>query len=429
MLSKLESKLRRRKKQSDKTAPDHEEFKGDPSEIIDQLRRRMEKISKKTDLKATESHIDVDRYLPGAVCDTSMGEVWLNTVNFSSKYCHGNAPTKDFLNASTGLAALAQDKRIAELSPTKALFFDTETTGLSGGTGTLPFLMGVGWLNDGGDFTVEHLFCRTPEEESAQLELMAAHLERAKYIVTFNGKAFDIPLLNTRFIMNRMSNPGHALPHLDLLHIARRIFGRRLSDRSLTGLEHAVLDFKREGDIPGYAIPEVYARYLRKESAKPIRSVLEHNTLDLLALAALGGVLAEMYKKPEAVKHAADHLGLAKAAWMIGERDNADTHLSLAGQHALGDDRLAALHMTARHALKMKNFDLARDTWLQLLSQYSDDPYAHLALAKHFEHKEKNYVKAAKHARSAVEVEGDDGVEHRLARLKRKMARTKKGKQ
>jgi hypothetical protein len=220
--------------------------------------------------------------------------------------------------------------------------------------------------------------------------------------------------------MHRLANPGSALPHLDLLHVARRIFGRRLDDRSLGALEAAVLDFRRVDDIPGHAIPAAYGDFLRGGPVGPMVAILEHNAMDLVALAALGGVLARMYTDPESVEHAADHLGLARAAFAFGQSDTGWRHLDGAAERALGGDRAVALHMAAAEASRRREWEKARDLLLEVAAAEPDDGLAHLALAKLYEHRFHDFAAAAKHAARAAIVEGEEASERRLARLERK---------
>ncbi len=363
------------------------------------------------------------RELAGEVADTEQGPVLLRGKRYPPSYRHGRFPAADFQKAGAGLAALAEDQRFAELDPCGALFLDTETTGLAGGTGTLPFLVGVGRLNRNGGFEVEQYFCREPAEERAQIGLLAARLARAEYLVTFNGKAFDVPLLNTRFVLQRMKNPGYDLPHLDLLFVARRVFKRRLESCSLGSLESAVLGFEREGDIPGHAIPAAYTAYLRGGPTEPMEAVLEHNALDLVGLAALGGALEEMYRDPSAVEHAADHLGLARAALAAGERAAADDHLHRAGASASDEHSRDAFALAARTAARRGELERSKALWYKALERTPDEPAVHLALAKHLEHRDKDFAAAIEHARRTVEIEGEDGSAHRVARLERRLAK------
>ena len=420
-MSKLKDRLDRRRGRVDEGTP---ETNGTRSEMVEQLRRRMERVAARYAPRAPRDlWKEDDTPLPGETVETDHGPVQVNTVSYPPDHAHGAQPLRAFLSSGPGLAVLARVEKLASLPPSSALFLDTETTGLAGGTGTLPFLVGLGYFDDDGGFVLEQFFCREPSQEPAQLSLLSRRLARAGYLVTFNGRSYDVPLLNTRFVMNRMKNPGHALPHLDLLHVARRIFGRRLDDRSLTALERSVLGFEREGDIPGSAIPAAYSAYLRGGSSGDMAAVMEHNAHDIVALAALGGMLECMYGDPQAVEHAADSLGLARAAFEAGETDAADRHLTTVARSDSPDDRRVGLYMAARHAARRKDFDRARDLWLEAVSIDPGDGWAHLSLAKHFEHREKNLDLALDHARRSFPAEGDEACAYRIARIERKRSR------
>ncbi|HUT78536.1 MAG TPA: ribonuclease H-like domain-containing protein [Polyangia bacterium] len=417
----LRSKLGRRKERGSdlsSRAPDR-------AALLEGLRREMVRIAARHAPRTEPQETppprgDDEEELPGAEVRTSVGPVLVRRWTYAADHCHGREPVAGFLAPGPGLGALGRVPAIEGLPRTSALFMDTETTGLSGGAGTLPFLVGLGRVAPSGSFELVQILAREPCEEPALLEVLVAELEGAAYWVTFNGRAFDLPLLNTRFVINRMKNPGAAWPHLDLLHAARRVFGRRLADRSLVSLEDAVLGFRREGDIPGGLIPAVYADFLRGGPAAPMIAVLEHNANDLVALAALGGVLERMYGDPAAVAHADDHVGLARSAIDAGERAIAEEHLGRAGDAAGEDARRVALHLLARAAARRGESDPARDLWLELVADDPADGFAHLALAKHFEHREHDFARAAEHARMAAEAEGDEAAERRRTRLSRK---------
>lgn len=459
MATKLQSRLKRRTTPDATATPETNQTLGDATEtlsgaegtnapttpvdktsLIAELRQRMKRIEARTQPPATSPESpprntdtaeapprtpSVDTALPGEVIDTAMGEVWCHQPHFDAGHHHGDVPIHTFLTTGHGLATLCRDARIADLSPEGALFIDTETTGLSGGTGTLPFLIGVAWFTASRTFVVEQIFCRDPSEEPAQLERLRHHMARATHLVSFNGRAFDLPLINTRCILNRAPNPGVKLPHVDLLHVARRIFSRRLANRSLNNLEDVILGFRRQGDIPGAQIPAVYAHYLRTGEAADMVRVFEHNALDLIALAALGGVLENMYNDPEAVAHAADNLGLAQSAFHAGHSARGFAHLHRAEVADDADERQVAWHLLARQARRSGDADTAHQVWQNLVARYPDDAAAHLALAKDFEHRLKDYAQAIVHARSAQEAEGEEASERRLARLGKKDMREK----
>jgi len=179
----------------------------------------------------------------------------------------------------------------------RAVFFDTETTGLAGGTGTYAFLVGLGFF-DRDHFVVRQYFLRDFPEEEAMLAAIAADLAPFTCLVSFNGKSFDWPLLETRFRMARRRPPLGGAPHLDLLHPARRLWRDRLGSCTLQDLERAILGETRVGDVPGAQIPSLYFEYLRTGDASPLACVIEHNRLDILSLVALAGRMGQMVADP-----------------------------------------------------------------------------------------------------------------------------------
>jgi|SRR5690242_373199 len=187
--------------------------------------------------------------------------------------------------------ALSRQMRRALEDPEKWLFLDTETTGLAGGTGTYAFLVGLGWWDAGG-LQVEQFFMRDFAEEYPLLHELAERIAERPVLVTFNGKAFDWPLLENRFTMTRSIRAPKLAAHLDLLHPARALWRMRLGSVRLVELERYVLDaaqlgWQRDEDIASSLIPQYYFDYLREGATAPILGVVRHNQLDLRGLAAL----------------------------------------------------------------------------------------------------------------------------------------------
>src|SRR5690606_37808519 len=170
-----------------------------------------------------------------------------------------------------------------------------ETTGLSRGTGTYAFLVGVGRFVEG-DFRLRQFFMRDYDDEYPMLEALRAELAEAEAIVTFNGRSFDWPLLETRSTMNRLRLPR--LPHLDLLYPARRLWRPIIGGCRLSELEGAVLGLERHDDVPGYLIPQLYFDFLQTGDATPLTGVLVHNRLDILSMAALVGYVGQAISSP-----------------------------------------------------------------------------------------------------------------------------------
>jgi len=248
------------------------------------------------------------------------------------------------------LALLANDSRLSDFNGRNALFLDTETTGLSGGTGTLAFLIGVGWFDEDGRFVVRQLFARNFAEEQAVLASLSEIAASKRYLVTFNGKTFDANLLTTRYILNRLDNPLTNLPHLDLLHPARRLFGHRVSNSRLVTLEEDLLGFTREDDLPGSEVPLRYFNWLRSRNPHPMLDVFRHNNLDITALAALTVHLAEVLNADSRSPHYVP-TDLCAAARLFLDRGRQDKACSLLEDLTRSPSRTAA--MEARQSLSL----------------------------------------------------------------------------
>lgn len=438
-MSRLKAKLERKRRQQ--LAPSSSvsgEVQQGPSPLVQQLQKKIDKLIMSPTRGPTPGPNPGDHarstkaprldQLAGEVQETRFGPVLVNRKTYPPSYRHGRFLAADFLCAGSGLVALSGDESLKNARSERALFLDTETTGLAGGTGTLPFLVGVGWLELDGRFCVEQYFSRNPSEEQAGLELLSARLAASDFLVSFNGKAFDIPLLNTRFVLHRMKNPAYGHPHLDLLHLARRVFKRRLSSCRLGHLESEVLGFVREGDIPGYAIPAAYKEFLRGGPVEPMEAVMEHNALDLVGLAAFGALLERMYLCPETVEHSADQFGLVQLAVAAGQEGAAMAHLRRASDSGMDSDSAEAYFSVAKAAARAGDFVRAKELWYKALEFSPESELIHLALAKHLEHRERDFRGALEHARKAAGLEGAVASAKRVGRLEGKMQRAREGK-
>jgi len=252
---------------------------------VDDLRRVIRRIEgARPPRPAAEP---VERVVDGELHATGQGAIVRVRREYPLSHRHGADAVGDALAAP--LELLARAARVeGDLGPAEGLLFlDTETTGLAGGTGTYAFLVGAAFVEDARLVVVQH-FMRDFDDEPALLTALEPLLARARAVVTFNGAGFDLPLLETRFVLARRRWPS-ALPHLDLLRPARRVWTGWLADCRLATLESAVLGLAREDDVPGGLIPMLYFDYLRSRRAAPLRRVFEHNRLDVLSLVALVG--------------------------------------------------------------------------------------------------------------------------------------------
>jgi hypothetical protein len=323
------------------------------------------------------------------------------------------------------VALLALDPTLDTIDYTRALYIDTETTGLAGGAGTLPFLIGMAWF-EGERLVVEQLLLPRPGLEGPMLARLAERLAQASVVVSFNGKSFDWPLLRTRFILNRVAAPN--LPaHLDLLHCARRVYKARLGSVRLIYLEQALMGFERVDDIPGELIPERYLAFLRGAPGSTLVPIIDHNRSDLIALPALlGDIVRRFVGGAEASsiapkRHAHDELGFARVA----ARGAAPERAIVLAQRAVAADlrgelTATALFLVGELSLRRGDLEGACQAFEQSVATSTcslDTARAHLALAKLHEHKTKQRERALQHASLTVALEGEEASARRVARL------------
>jgi len=232
----------------------------------------------------------------GGIAAAVQGE-WLSTPAgncFLAQTCHapeterGGLALGDVLHLpAQAVAACTRDPALEDWDFRSAAFIDTETSGLAGGTGTFAFLVGIGAFRDG-DFVVQQFFMDSPADERSLLKSVAETLDRCAYVVSYNGRAFDMPLLTTRFLLSRELPRLADAPHLDLLFPTRRLWRARLGSCTLGNVEREALGVRRaEADVPGWLIPTLYREYLRTGNAGELRRVFYHNLQDIVSLVTL----------------------------------------------------------------------------------------------------------------------------------------------
>jgi uncharacterized protein YprB with RNaseH-like and TPR domain len=392
-------------------------------ERIAKMRELIEAMQNKgrADLRAAgprAAHAPI--VLPGSTIDTPDGPLHRITQFLEPAHCHGKTAIARALEVrSEAAAALALDPTLAGIDLRRMLLLDTETTGLSGGTGTLPFLVGMAWFEDQ-SLHVEQLFLRRPGEERPLLARLAERIAAASCIVTYNGKSFDWPLLRTRAVMNRVAIPTPAA-HLDLLHCTRRVFARRLSQVRLVQIETEVLGMRRERDVDGAEIPHLYWEFVRGAEASAICPVIEHNANDVIALAALLAVLGERWETPLPGHEPADRLGIARVALRYGDVERAAQFADAAARAGGSSDVVADALVVASDAERARErHDLAIALLREALDHAESDPRRaaiHLSLAKQLEHKARDFAAAIVHAAATAALEGARASARRVARL------------
>lgn len=294
-------------------------------------------------------------------------------------------PPEDFPGAfdlTAETLRLMSDREIpGDLDPRKILYLDTETTGL-GGSGTVAFLVGMGYLTDSG-FEVHQFLLRDYPEEPFQLRHVAAGLGKFDVLCTFNGTTFDVPLLESRFLMNRMDRSCLDMPHLDLLHMCRRLWKLRLGRCNLGRLEEVILGQPRTDDIPGSEVPERYFTYLKTKRIELLEDVLKHNAQDIMSLCVLLNHMADLYLHPEKIRFSEDVYSMGRALERINRTENARHCYRLARRGRMGDSAGTALAMSYRRS---GDREQAAEIWREMVRERRGGVQPYVELAKYEEH-------------------------------------------
>jgi len=375
----------------------------------------------------------IDSVVAGSFVPTPRGEVFIAEQTYPSDYIYGASPLISTFPLSY-ISQWANDSQILKLPLTKFAFLDTETSGLSGGTGTYAFLVGVArFIED--QFVVQQFFMRDPAEEPALLEGLTKFLAPCDALVTFNGKAFDAPLLSTRYRLHQIPIPYKDYSHLDLLPLARRLWRDRLESRALKYLEEHVLDFTRSSEeVPGYEVPWLYFDYLRTGDARPLGGVFYHNAMDVVAMAALLAHMNDMLESPYdgKVQHGLDFVALGKLFEDLGHWEESARLFERGLEFGLNESDFGTA-VRRLSILQKRRGDVEEAIRLWEESAKRGHLYAFIELAKHYEHKMRDAKSAMKWTKSAlkqVEKKKDmpayvrkhwvEEIEHRMERLKRK---------
>jgi len=350
---------------------------------------------------------EIDRYVPGEIIgDDASGRFYLVRNEFPLDTVQGPVELGAIFNAASEHIALAAcDPNLDAFDPATALFLDVETTGLAGGTGTVPFLIGVGYFTNDA-FRLEQTFMRDFDEEEAMLRYLEPIFARAQTVVTFNGKTFDVPLLRSRFITSRLPFRLDNAMHFDLVHAARRIWKLRIRDCSLGNVERQVLHIHRHGDVPGAEIPQIWFDYLRSRDARKLPGVFYHHRMDILSLVALTALIAERLDVPcgEGFEHVEDRLSLVRLHFRQKKFEQTLQH----ARHLLESEvepimRHQGLCMLALAAKRLQDWAAMEQAWTLMLEEFPRDILPRLELAKHYEHRKRNLPRALSICEQAVE--------------------------
>ncbi|MEJ2148139.1 MAG: ribonuclease H-like domain-containing protein [Chloroflexota bacterium] len=362
----------------------------DRSAAMADLRRRLRRLGVRTgrDFAPTprrQPALPLEEALDGRELETQAGTCYEVSSSFPLETPHGPLPLESWLALSPEtIGEVGEWPGLGRVAPQDFIFLDTETTGLGGGA--LAFMVGIGFFNAAGYFEIHQFFLRNPGEERAMLILLRELIPPTSGLVTFNGQAFDVPLLNDRFIRARMRHPLPTLPNFDLLPPARRLWRRRLPSCSLGSLETHILGRQRDqADVPGYLIPALYREYLNTGDARAMQGVFYHNQQDLLSMVTLGALICNTFAQPKTTLPNEDRLSLAR--WYHNRDLMAESE---AAYRAALDDapdaqaRYDALYGLAYLLKRSERRDEALPLWA-FLADLKLDTVGHEELAKHYE--------------------------------------------
>ncbi|MFZ5917682.1 MAG: ribonuclease H-like domain-containing protein [Chloroflexota bacterium] len=382
--------------------------------------------------------VGVEQIVPGRVLHTPVGDCFIAEASWPLTHRHGHLPLGAALDITPQtLARLADLAGGQVFDLRRAVFFDVETSGLSGGAGTFVFQTGVGFFQ-GDTFCVQQYFMRDLTEETAYLHAVGEVLDRFEALVSFNGRAFDLPLLNSRFTLARQPRRLTRAPHLDLLTPARRLWRRRLDSCALGALERQVLGVQRgEAEVPGWLVPRIYLDYLQTGDATELAGVFYHNQIDVLSMVSLAARLGAVFADPLIAGPLADDDLFSLGHWyetkgMLAESEA--VYRAVLDRPATAVLKADACRQLGFLLKRQERRQEAADMWRAVIADdCCDEVYAHIELAKHYEWHVGDLPAAAAVTHQAMALlaahsstrpirETFEELTHRLRRLERKMA-------
>lgn len=345
----------------------------------------------------------LEELVGGEERETPHGPLLVARREYQLHVRHGELPLRAALEAPADVLRLLGRQPQAESAPRRLLYLDTETTGLAGGTGTYAFLVGAGCF-EGDRFVLTQYFMRDLDEEPALICAMEGLLREFDGVVTYNGRGFDLPLLETRFVLARRPWPDH-LWHLDLLAPARRLWSARLPDCRLATIEAHVLGLARVDDVAGALIPSLYFQYLRTRRGEEMRRVFEHNRLDVLSLVTLIGWVGRALADPAGLDLAPEeYVGLGRL-WESADQERGARFYREALRTGLrSPHRERLLLRLGLGAKRQRRWEEALALWNEAIAAGAGfDPRPWEQLAKYYEHSVRDFAAAHRLAAEALD--------------------------
>ena len=377
------------------------------SQVLSDLKQRLDRLLEPKKAYRKKTIVPIEQLVKGEIVSTPEGDTFLAKEHFPSNFRYGEMDLSDILAIPTYPAhLLSRDERLKELDFRSALFLDTETTGLTGGTGTFAFMVGFGFF-EGDHFLIHQFFMRDYSEERASLSLLKNIVDSFQFLVTFNGRQYDIPLLETRLILSRMASKIREMPNFDLLYPSRRIWKGAYENCRLVTLESQLLGIERTDDIPSEWIPPLYFDYIQTGDATKIHPVFYHNQMDILSMVALAGRIHLVYHNPQAARprKGIEHFALGRLFWEHGDREKAIPCLEMALQRCDDDLSWEVMRWLSMAFKKTGQGDRARSLWEEMVTwPYKRDAFPYIELAKYHEHRLRDWDRAMSYVNEALEL-------------------------
>ncbi|MFD0587048.1 ribonuclease H-like domain-containing protein [Paenibacillus sp. GCM10027627] len=369
------------------------------------------------------------------------GQYLVRKTAYPLAHCHGTHAIGELTAAASGLIEFHPNEE--GVAPEGVLYLDLETTGLGVGAGNVPFMIGIGYL-EGDFFVIEQTLIRHPAEEYAMLHDLRRKLRNYTFLATYNGKTFDWPLVQNRFIMNGIDRKPWQPLHLDFLHPSRSIWRNTLTSCKLSHIEEERLGISREDDVPGSLAPQLYFQFLADGDPSPLEGVFKHNESDLLSLACLsirfGYLLQEGIFDRIPYPTEAEEL-VRTGLWLEKMGKGRLSELLFALVCKMEDADPSPLLRLASRDKKAGNWERAVLLWQKadLLSRghpASEAKEACIELAMYYEHRIKDLPQALAYATEALQLSESayayqridkkqrteqEGMRNRVMRLRRKL--------
>jgi len=368
--------------------------------------------------------------------DTDVGPAFMRSSQVPLSDSHGCVTLATLLSQDVdALSVLARNSSLPRVDWERVLFLDTETTGLSHGAGTVAFMIGTAQIQGDAVITRQY-FLPSPALEYPMLYQLGLDLDGCDLVITFNGKSFDLPLLSSRYAMNRMASPLAGLQSFDLYHAARRVWRDATSDCRLTTLEGLQLGFCRKDDVSGYQIPSLYFKFVRTMDPNLIAPVFNHNYWDVLTMM---GLLSQCLSRAAPTCSTCQLSPIE--SYNLARLHEAEANIPLAERlyrQALTGPLPSRLRRQTYRRLSMiykrdGRIEGAKEIWkAQMSLGDASSLYAHIELAKVYEHRERRLLMAREAVETALAIARRapaalrlartiDDLEHRLARLNNKL--------